>query len=231
MVNVQLGLFNLIPGFPLDGGRVLRAGLWALNKDFHRATSQASLAGIGFGVALGLIGAALMVGTWSGALGQSIEANGGWLLFIGVFLFSAALSSRRQAAQRTSLTSLTVRQVMAHRVVTLRPDMTVQEAVDQFFITHGFGGFPVCEGGQFLGVVTVSDVQALPITLWPWRHIREIMQPASQACCIPPDWSVIQAMEWMIQNGWDRLVVMESEQIVGLITRSAIANILQLPKA
>ena len=231
MVNVQLGLFNLIPGFPLDGGRVLRAGLWALNKDFHRATSQASLAGIGFGVALGLIGAALMVGTWSGALGQSNEANGGWLLFIGVFLFSAALSSRRQAAQRTSLTSLTVRQDMAHRVVTLRPDMTVQEAVDQFFITHGFGGFPVCEGGQFLGVVTVSDVQARPLTLWPWRHIREIMQPASQACCIPPDWSVIQAMEWMIQNGWDRLVVMESEQIVGLITRSAIANILQLPKA
>ena len=99
------------------------------------------------------------------------------------------------------------------------------------FFAHGFGGFPVCEGGQFLGVVTVSDVQALPITLWPWRHIREIMQPASQACCIPPDWSVIQAMEWMIQNGWDRLVVMESEQIVGLITRSAIANILQLPKA
>jgi Zn-dependent protease/CBS domain-containing protein len=228
MVNVQLGLFNLIPGFPLDGGRVLRAGLWALNKDFHRATSQASLAGIGFGVVLGLIGAALMVGTWSGALGQSIETNGGWLLFIGVFLFSAALSSRRQAARRTSLTSVTVRQVMAHRVVTLRPDMTVQEAVDQFFVTHGFGGFPVCEGGQLLGVVTVGDVQALPIALWPWRRIREIMQPASQACCIPPDWSVIQAMERMVQNGSDRLVVMEHEQIVGLITRSAIANVLQL---
>jgi Zn-dependent protease len=231
MVNVQLGLFNLIPGFPLDGGRVLRAGLWALNKDFHRATSQASLAGIGFGVVLGLIGAALMVGTWSGALGQSIETNGGWLLFIGIFLFSAALSSRRQAARRTSLTSVTVRQVMAHRVVTLRPDMTVREAVDQFFVTHGFGGFPVCEGGQFLGVVTVSDVQGLPIALWPWRYIREIMQPASQACCIPPDWSVIQAMERMVQNGSDRLVVMEHEQIVGLITRSAIANVLQLPKA
>jgi Zn-dependent protease/CBS domain-containing protein len=228
MVNVQLGLFNLIPGFPLDGGRVLRAGLWALNKDFHRATSQASLAGIGFGVVLGLIGAALMVGTWSGALGQSIETNGGWLLFIGVFLFSAALSSRRQAARRTSLTSVTVRQVMAHRVVTLRPDMTVQEAVDQFFVTHGFGGFPVCEGGQLLGVVTVGHVQALPITLWPWRRIREIMQPASQACCIPPDWSVIQAMERMVQNGLDRLVVMEHEQIVGLITRSAITNVLQL---
>ncbi|NWF72295.1 MAG: site-2 protease family protein [Nitrospirae bacterium] len=228
MVNVQLGLFNLIPGFPLDGGRVLRAGLWALNKDFNRATSQASLAGIGFGVVLGLIGAVLMVGTWSGALGQSIATNGGWLVFIGIFLFSAALSSRRQAAQRTSLTSVTVRQVMVHRVVTLRPDTTVQDAVDQFFVPHGFSGFPVCEGGQLLGMVTVRDVQALPVALWPWRRISEIMHPVSQAYCIPPDWSAIQAMERMIQNGSDRLVVMEHEQIVGLITRSAIANVLQL---
>jgi CBS domain-containing protein len=231
MVNVQLGLFNLIPGFPLDGGRVLRAGLWALNKDFNRATSQASLAGIGFGVVLGLIGAVLMVGIWSGALGQSFATNGGWLIFIGIFLFSAALASRRQAAQRTSLTSMTVRQVMAHRVVTLLPDMTVQDAVDQFFVTHGFGGFPVCEGGQLLGMVTVSDVQALPTALWPWRRIREIMHPASQAFCIPPDWSVIRAMERMVQSGLDRLVVMENEQIVGLITRSAIAHVLQLHQA
>jgi CBS domain-containing protein len=230
-VNVQLGLFNLIPGFPLDGGRVLRAGLWAVNKDFNRATSQASLAGIGFGVLLGSIGAVLMVGAWSGALGQSIATNGGWLVFIGVFLFSAALASRRQAARQTSITSMTVRQVMVPHVVTLRPEMTVQEAVDQFFVTHGYGGFPVCEGGQLLGVVAVSDVQALPIALWPWRHIREIMQPVSQAFCVSPDWPVIQAMERMVQNGLDRLLVMENQQMVGLVTRSAIANVLQLPKA
>lgn len=231
MVNVQLGLFNLIPGFPLDGGRVLRAGLWAWNKDFNRATSQAALAGIGFGVALGLIGAVLMVGTWSGALGQSIPTNGGWLIFIGAFLFSAALASRRQAAQRTSLASVTVRQVMVHRVVTLLPDMSVQDAVDRYFVAHGFGGFPVCEEGQVLGVVTVRDVQALPTGLWPWRRVREIMRPASPAFCIPPDWSVMQAMERMVQGGWDRLVVMENEEIVGLITRSAIVHFLQLHKA
>ena len=231
MVNVQLGLFNLIPGFPLDGGRVLRAGLWAWNKDFNRATSQAALAGIGFGVALGLIGVALMVGTWSGVLGQSIATNGGWLIFIGAFLFSAALASRRQAAQRTSLASVTVRQVMVHPVVTLLPDMSVQDAVDQYFVAHGFGGFPVCEEGQVLGVVTVRDVQALPTGLWPWRRVREIMRPASPALCIPPDWSIMQAMERMVQGGWDRLVVMENEDIVGLITRSAIAHFLQLHKA
>jgi Zn-dependent protease/predicted transcriptional regulator len=227
MVNVQLGLFNLIPGFPLDGGRVLRAGLWAWNKDFNRATSQAALVGIGFGVALGLIGAGLMVGAWSGVLGHSVATNGGWLIFIGAFVFAAALSSRRQAAPLISLASVTVRQVMVHRVVTLLPDMSVQDAVDQYFVAQGFAGFPVCEEGQVLGVVTVRDVQALPTALWPWRRVREIMCPASPAFCIPPDWSVVQAMERMVQSGWDRLVVMENEKIVGLVTRSAIAHFLQ----
>ncbi|NOT21695.1 MAG: site-2 protease family protein [Nitrospiraceae bacterium] len=228
VVNVQLGLFNLIPGFPLDGGRVLRAGLWAWNKDFNRATSQASLAGLGFGIALGLIGTGLMVGNWSGALGQSLTTNGGWLIFIGIFLFSAALASRRQATRQTALTSLTVRQVMVHRVVTLLPDMTVQDAVDRYFVTQGFGGFPVCEEGQLLGVVTVRDVHALPIGLWPLRHVREIMRQASPALCIPPDWSVTQAMDRMAQSGLDRLVVIENEEIVGLVTQSAIAHFLQL---
>jgi len=231
MVNVQLGLFNLVPGFPLDGGRVLRAGLWAWNKDFNRATSQAALVGIGFGVALGLIGAVLMVGAWSGALGHSLATNGGWLIFIGAFLFSAALTSRRQAALRTPLASVTVRQVMVHRVVTLLPDMSVQEAVNQYFVAHGFGGFPVCEEEQVLGLVTVRDVQALPAALWPSRRVREIMCPALPAFCIPPDSSVMEARERMIQGGWDRLVVMENEKIVGLITRSAIAHFLQLHKA
>lgn len=228
MVNVQLGLFNLIPGFPLDGGRALRAGLWAWSKDFNRATSQAALTGIGFGVTLGLIGAVSMAGAWSGALGDSVATDGGWLLLIGAFLFSAALASRRQAAMQTSLASVTVRQVMVHSVVRVPPDMTVQDAVDQYFLAHGFGGFPVCEEGQVLGVVTVQDVQALPSALWPWRRVREIMRPASPVFCIPQDWSTMQAMDRMIQCGLDRLVVVDNGAIVGLITRSAIVQFLQL---
>ncbi|MFI5223871.1 MAG: CBS domain-containing protein, partial [Nitrospirales bacterium] len=91
-----------------------------------------------------------------------------------------------------------------------------------------FSGFPVCEDGQVLGVVTVRDVQALSTALWPRRLVREIMCPASSAFCVPPDWSVMQAMERMVQGGWDLLVVMENEKIVGLVTRSAIAHFLQL---
>ena len=231
MVNVQLGLFNLIPGFPLDGGRVLRAGLWARNKDFNRATSQAALVGIGFGITLGLIGAVLMAGAWSGILGQSIAGNGVWLLFIGAFLFSAALASKRQTAPRMLMASVAVRQVMVQRVVTLLPDMTVQDAVNQYFIAQGCGEFPVCEEGHVLGVVTVRDVQALPTALWPWRRIREIMHPTSPAFCIPPGWSLMQAMDLMAQEGVDCLIVMEDGAIVGLVTRSAIAQYLQLHKA
>ena len=231
MVNVQLGLFNLIPGFPLDGGRVLRAGLWAWSKDFDRATGQAALIGIGFGVALGLIGAVLMVGTWFGAWEDSIATDGGWLVFIGAFIFSAALASRRQARMRISCASVTVRQVMVHPVVVVPPDMTLQDTVDQYFVAHGFSGFPVCEEGEVLGVVTVGDVQAVSTALWPWRRVRDIMSPVSPSFCIPPDWSVMQAMERMAQGGWDRLVVMEHGAIVGLITRSAIAQFLELHRA
>jgi Zn-dependent protease/predicted transcriptional regulator len=231
MVNVQLGLFNLIPGFPLDGGRVLRAGLWARNKDFNRATSQAALVGIGFGVTLGLIGAVLMAGAWSGVLRQSIATNGVWLIFIGAFLFSAALASKRQTAPRILLASVTVRQVMVQRVVTLLPDLSVQDAVDQYFVAQGCGEFPVCEEGEVLGVVTVRDVHALPASLWPWRRVRDIMRPTSPAFCIPPDWSIMQAMDRMAQGGWDCLVVIENGEIVGLVTRSAIAHYLQLHNA
>ena len=91
--------------------------------------------------------------------------------------------------------------------------------------------FPVCEDGQILGVVTVRDVHAIPTALWPWRRIRDIMLPASPAFCIPPDWPVMQALDHMAQGGLEFLLVMENGQIVGLITRSAIAQYLQLHKA
>jgi CBS domain-containing protein len=172
-----------------------------------------------------------MAGAWSGILGQSIARNGVWLLFIGAFLFSAALASKRQAAPRMLLASMTVRQVMVQRVATLLPDMTVQDAVNQYFIAQGCGEFPVCEDGQVLGVVTVRDVQALPTALWPWRRVREIMHQTPPAFCIPPDWSIMQAMDLMAQSGLDCLVVMEDGEIVGLVTRSAIAHYLQLHKA
>ena len=161
IVNIQLGLFNLIPGFPLDGGRALRAGLWAWGNNFHRATSQAALMGLGFGVLLAGLGAVLLGGAISGTLEQSTASNGGWLMFIGAFLFGAAWSTRRQVALRLALSATSVRDVMIRAVVTVPSRLPIQTVVDEFFVAYGYGGFPVAEEGHIVGLIGVDDVQAV----------------------------------------------------------------------
>jgi len=230
MVNVQLGLFNLIPGFPLDGGRVLRAGLWAWGKDFFRATKQAAVVGLGFGVVLGLMGLAMVVGSLIGELPDSMASNGSWIMFIAMFLSAAALTSRRQATLRQALSSVQVRDLMVQTVVSLPATCTLDEAVSRYFQPCGYGSFPVVEEGRLEGLVTVSDIQPVPTALWPWRRVAHVMRPVSPTLIVESGTSIIDAMEQMGRGGWDRLVVMQDGQIVGLVTHSAIARFLQLRK-
>jgi Zn-dependent protease/predicted transcriptional regulator len=227
-VNIQLGLFNLIPGFPLDGGRVLRAGLWAWSGDFNRATKQAALAGQGFGVVLGGVGAILMTWAATGAIPGPLAANGGWIVLIGAFLFAAARGSRRQAALRASLAKVAVEDLMVRNVVTIPPDLTVDEAVARYFLLHGFAGFPVGEEGRLLGMVTIHDVQALPQSQWPWRSVRDVMEPRTDDMEVTPSTSAVTALEQMLQEGRGRLAVVQDGLLVGLVTRSGISRFLQL---
>ena len=230
MVNLQLGLFNLIPGFPLDGGRVLRAGLWAWGKDFYRATKQAAVVGLGFGLLLGVLGLAVVVGALMGKLDSSMASNGSWVVFIGMFLFAAALASRRQAAFRQTLAMVRVRDLMVRTVASIPAHCSLDEAVTQYFQPYGYGSFPVVDGGQLAGLITVAEIQTVPSAMWPWRQVGQVMRPLSPSLIVEPDVSVIQAMECMAQDGWDQLVVMQDGQIAGLVTQSAIANYLQLQK-
>lgn len=230
MVNLQLGLFNLIPGFPLDGGRVLRAGLWAWGKDFYRATKQAAVVGLGFGLLLGVLGFAVLVGALMGELDSSMASNGSWVVFIGMFLFAAALASRRQAAFRHTLAMVRVRDLMVRTVASIPAQCSLDEAVTQYFQPYGYGSFPVVDGGQLAGLITVAEIQTVPSAMWAWRQVRQVMRPLSPSLIVGPDVSVIQAMECMAQDGWDQLVVMQDGQIVGLVTQSAIANYIQLQK-
>lgn len=227
-INVQLGLFNLIPGFPLDGGRMLRAGLWAWSGDFNRATQQASLAGQGFGLALGSLGAVLLIGSATGTIPGPLAANGGWILLIGAFLFMVAQGSRRQAGLRASLASVRVGELMVQDVVTVTPELSVQEAVDHYFLRHGYGGFPVLDDGRLVGMVTVREIQAAPQSLWPLRRVRDIMKPWSAVMEVSHDTPAITALERMTGEGQGRLVVVQEGRLVGLITRSGIRQFLQL---
>ena len=231
VVNVQLGLFNLIPGFPLDGGRALRAGLWAWGKDFQRATSRAAWLGLAFGVLLAGFGGVLLGGAIGGLFDPSYGSNGGWLMFIGAFLFGAAWSTRKQVALRMALSGTSVRDVMVRAVVTMSPQLSLQSAVEDFFVAYGYGGFPVVEDGQVVGLVGVEDVQAISQSLWHWRTVSDVMRPTSPDLFVPPDASIMQALERMVRTGYDRLVVIEDEKPVGLVTRSAVAQFLQLHKA
>jgi Zn-dependent protease/predicted transcriptional regulator len=228
MVNVQLGLFNLIPGFPLDGGRVLRAGLWAWGKDFYRATRQAAVVGLAFGAIFGLVGLSVVYGAASGELPASMMSNGGWVVFIGMFLFAAALASRRQAMLRQSLATIPIRDMMVTTVVSIPAQCTLHEAVNQYFQAYGYGGFPVVEDRRLVGLVTVLEVQSVAPALWGWRQVEQVMRPVSESLVITPEVPVIHAMERMARGGWNRLVVVQDGEIVGLVTQSAIVHFLQL---
>lgn len=228
IVNMQLGLFNLIPGFPLDGGRVLRAGLWAWGKDFYRATKQAAAVGLTFGAVLGLVGLFVIYRSASGELPASMMSTGGWIVFIGMFLFAAALASRRQAALRQSLATIPTRDAMVTTVVSIPAQCMLDGAVNQYFQAYGYGGFPVLDDRRLVGLVTVRDVQSVSPTLWPLRRVEQVMRPFSASFVITPEMPITHAMERMARGGWDRLVVVQDGEIVGLVTHSTLAHFLQL---
>ena len=227
MVNTQLGLFNLLPGFPLDGGRALRAGLWAWSKDFYRATSQAALVGLLFGIGFGLFGAFLLIGALSGTLSSTLASSGGWIVLLGAFLFTAARSSRKQAVIRSSLASVPVRQLMVNNIVALPPDISLEDAVNQYFLPYGYGGFPVIEDERLVGIVTVRDVQSVSNSLWAFRRVADVMQTSQDEMVVPPDATVIQALEKMMSTGAERLIVIEEGTLLGLLTRASIGNFIE----
>jgi predicted transcriptional regulator len=147
-----------------------------------------------------------------------------------MFLFAAALASRRQAAFRQTLAMVRVRDLMVRTVASIPAQCSLDEAVTQYFQPYGYGSFPVVDGGQLAGLITVAEIQTVPSAMWPWRQVGQVMRPLSPSLIVEPDVSVIQAMECMAQDGWDQLVVMQDGQIAGLVTQSAIANYLQLQK-
>jgi CBS domain-containing protein len=145
-----------------------------------------------------------------------------------MFLFAAALASRRQAVIRQSLATVPIRDLMVTTVTTIPSQCALDEAVNQYFQSYGYGGFPVLEDGRLVGLITVLEIQNVSPSLWPWRRVEQVMRPRSESLVIEPDIPVIHAMERMAREGWDRLVVMKNEEIVGLVTHSAIVHFLQL---
>ena len=121
-----------------------------------------------------------------------------------------------------------IRDLMVTTVVPIPSHCTLDEAVTRYFQSYGYGGFPVLEDGQLVGLITVADIQQVLPSQWLWRRVEQVMRPVSESLVIAADVPVIHAMERMNQDGWDRLIVMQNGEIVGLVTYSAIVHFLQV---
>jgi Zn-dependent protease/CBS domain-containing protein len=221
-VNLALAVFNLLPGFPLDGGRVLRSLLWRFSGSLDRATQAAAAVGQAVGY--------LMVG---GGVGMAIFGNvvgGIWLAFIGWFVAQAARGSVRQLEVQRRLRGAVAREVMDTDLVSVPPALTVREAVDLYFTRSVRSVFPIEDDGETRGLLTLTAVKRLPKRLWDDRRVQEIMEPLGEECTIEASTPMDAVIE-RLQDGWrPRCLVMADGRVIGIVTPGEVARWLGRPE-
>ncbi len=218
-LNLILGLFNLIPGYPMDGGRVVRAWLWKRREDILSATETASRYGVRIAMLFMLVGFLSLFTGFPGGL---------WFMLIGWFLFTAAQASFQQANLQETLKGVTVGDVMARDIISLTPETTVEGAVQDYFLRYGYGGFPVMDEGRFLGFVTLKEVKDLPRDRWHGTRVSELAVPHERRWEVSAGDGADKALEMMIMGDQGRLAVTERGRLIGLITRNGIARYIQI---
>ncbi len=219
-INGILAAFNLLPAFPLDGGRVLRAILWGYKGDLRWATRVSSTVGAAFGLGLIFVGILQFVG------GNLI--GGMWLALIGMFLRNAAQTSYQQLLVRKALEGELVRRFMVTDPITVPPQLTVRQLVEDYILTHQHRLYPVLDGDRLLGCVTTRQVREIPREDWDQRTVRDVLLPVSSANSIPPTMDAVQALATMNQSGFTRLLVVENGRLVGLLTLKDLLNFFSL---
>lgn len=226
-INLIIAIFNLIPGFPLDGGRVLRALLWGATGDLRRATRRAAQAGQVFSWLLMAAGIAMLLNIRVPLLGAGL-INGMWVLMIGWFLHTAALMSYQRLLLGESLEDVPVSRVMQSRFESVGGDTPISELVDQYLLPGGQRAYPVVEGDGFVGLVCLPDVRKIPREDWPRVRVRDIMTPAAGLSGVGPDTSAADAMLTLGRQGVNQLPVLEDGRVRGLVSRENILKLLSL---
>ena len=219
-INVALAVFNLIPAFPLDGGRLLRAVLWGFRKNLQWATRITSRLGSGFGILL------IALGLYSIIQGQFI--GGIWWFLIGMFVRSAAQTSYQQLLTRKALEGEMVSRFMVTNPVTVPPATSLQQLVDHYIYRHHFKMYPIVEDGRLTGCVTLRQLKEVPHDQWNRVTVREVARPCSPAMNIPPDTDALQALSIMNRTGSSRLMVVVGDRLVGIIALKDLLQFLSL---
>jgi Zn-dependent protease/CBS domain-containing protein len=217
--NLLLGVFNIVPGFPLDGGRVLRSILWGTPGDMPRATRIASY--VGQGVAFVMIGWGV-----SRLLGGDVF-GGLWTAFIGWFLNSGAEASRQQLTVRDVLADVPVSTVMDTSPVVAEPGLSVHDFVFEHTLRHGQRALPVVDGGRLVGIVSITDAKHLPHDAWRTTSVGEVMTRMPLKTLVP-EADLSAALELMVANGVHQLPIVRDGVLVGMLSRGDVMRYMQL---
>lgn len=223
-LNLVLALFNLVPGFPLDGGRLLRAAIWWRTKNLRRATNIAARGGEWFAYLLMAVG---VLSIFADAPGGWI--SGVWYILIGVFLKNAAEQSYRHVLMEELLEGIQVAELMGHNPLSVSADEHVDE-LEQQFLQHKFTVYPVVDGtGRVIGIVDVRDVREVPREAREAKWVREVMQPVETGSLPGPESPALEVLRQMLRLNVQRLPVVDREgQLAGIVTRADIMNVFQI---
>lgn len=219
-VNLALGIFNILPGFPLDGGRVLRSIAWKRTGSFRKATRVASSVGEFFGY--GLIIAGFFVLLAGGLL------DGLWLAFIGWFLLGAARGEASNLQLEGVLKRLTARDVMQDEFPSVTPGTPVAEIVNDYMVGKGERAVMVANDGAVLGVITVSDVRRVPRDAWGQVPAQRIMTPRGNVVTVNAAQPAVEVLVLLGEKGLNQVPVLEDGRMVGLVTRRELLDRIQL---
>ncbi len=219
-INLALAIFNLIPGFPLDGGRVLRALYWKRTGSLGRATKIASDTGrwIGLGI--------ILLGLLSVLMGNLM--GGFWFVIIGIFLRSSAEGGYQQVVMKGALEGVKARELMSEGVISVDPSMRMNRLVEDYYLKYKHVTYPVVESDRIIGIVTLTHVKEIPRDQWVDRTVREVMIPIREEIEVDPEGEAIDALQKMIRSGEGRLPVVKEGKVVGMITRKDILNLLEI---
>jgi Zn-dependent protease len=219
-INFMLVIFNMVPAFPLDGGRVLRSILWHARDNLTWATKITSQIGAGFGVALIALGIFMLFG------GNFIAAV--WFFLLGMFLRGAAQMSYQQLLLRTALQGEPVYRFMQPNPITVPTTVPLDSFVRDYVYRHHHKLFPVVDNGHLLGCMTTEKLKTLPPDQWPSRTVGDAMQPCSPDNVIEDTAEVTQALNRMSEQALPRMIVVHHGELVGILALKDLMEYLTL---
>lgn len=219
-LNFILAVFNMLPAFPLDGGRVLRSILWAIKGDLRWSTRIAAAIGSGFGMLLIILGLVTFI---SGGFIAGI-----WYFLIGMFVRGAAQMSYRQVLVRKALGGEPISHFMKTDPITVPPSISVRDLVDDYFYRYHYKMFPVASNGNLNGCINSRQVKEIPREDWERLSVEDVLAPCSVDTTISPDTDALKALSIMNRTGNSRLLVVEGEHLLGVVTLKDMLQFLNL---